>query len=129
PWIVLVCALTGTAGGFLLQWWVSVVEYPLIISGKPFWSWPAFVPIAFELTILGGALGSVLGMLALNRLPRWYHPLFESEAIARATDDGFFLSIEAADPTFDLEKTRALLEERAGAKAIEVVRLPEEVTA
>ena len=78
PWIVLVTGLSGAAGGMLMQWWVAVQAYPLVISGKPLFSWPAFVPVAFELGVLFGALGAVFGMFGLNRLPMLHHPLFGS---------------------------------------------------
>ena len=102
PWIVLVMGLTGVAAGFLLQWWVHTRAYPLVISGKPFFAWPAFIPVTFELGILFGALGAVFGMFALNRLPMHSHPLFQSKIFERASDDAFFISIEAWDPKFDL---------------------------
>jgi hypothetical protein len=120
PWIVLVLALTGMGSAFYLQSWIHAIDYPLVISGKPFFSWPAFIPVTFEATILFGALGAVLGMLHLNRLPRHHHALFRSERFERVTDDKFFISIEAADPRYDEEKTRALLEE-AGATHVEVI--------
>jgi hypothetical protein len=111
PWIVLVAALAGLTGAFLLQAWIHAVDYPLVISGKPFLSWQAFVPVTFEVTILFGALGAVLGMLHLNRLPRHHHPLFRSKRFERVTDDRFFISIEAEDRLYDAEETRKLLEE------------------
>jgi len=120
PWIVLVCALSGAVGGMLLQWWVAVHGYALVISGKPFFSWPAFVPVMFELGVLGGAVGAVFGMLGLNKLPMLYHPLFRSKQFERVTDDAFFISIEAWDPLFDPTKTVELLE-RAGASDVELV--------
>ena len=121
PWVVLVCGLVGATGGMLMQYWVAVHAYPLIISGKPLFSWPAFVPVTFELGVLFGALGAVFGMLAFNQLPMLYHPLFSSRAFERATDDGFFISIESWDPNYDETQTSALLRE-AGALDIEVVR-------
>ncbi len=120
PWIVLVCGLTGTACATLLQWWVSVVEYPLVISAKPLFSLPAFVPIMFELSVLFGAFGAVFGMLALNKLPMLYHPLFQSERFERVTDDRFFISIEAGDPRFDTAKTVQFLRE-LGASHVELI--------
>jgi hypothetical protein len=111
PWIVLVAALAGMGGAFLLQSWIHAVDYPLVISGKPYLSWQAFIPVTFEATILFGAVGAVLGMLHLNRLPRHHHPLFRSERFERVTDDRFFISIEAADRLYDAEETRKLLEE------------------
>ena len=120
PWIVFVMGLSGAAGGLLLQWWTSAVDYPLVISGKPLFSWQAFVPICFELMVLFSAFGAVFGMFHLNRLPTLYHPLFSSERFERATDDKFFISIEAADPKFDENNTKRLLE-GLGAVHIEVI--------
>ena len=120
PWIVLVTGLTGAGLGFLLQWWVHVEAYPLVISGKPYNAWPAFIPITFELGVLFAALGAVLGMLGLNRLPMHYHPLFRSRVFERVTDDAFFISIESWDPRFDASATRRLLES-LGAKGVELV--------
>ena len=105
PWIVLVLGLSGAGGGMLLQWWVAAKAYALLISGKPLFSWPAFVPVTFELGILFGALGAVLGMLGLNQLPMLYHPLFNSKQFERMSDDAFFISIEAWDPKFDTQQT------------------------
>lgn len=96
-WFVLVFALAGASAAMLLQWWVSGIAYPLVVSGKPFFSWPAFVPITFECGILGGALGAVVGFVWLAGLPQPYHPLFESERFERVTDDGFFVSAEVED--------------------------------
>lgn len=109
PWISLVLALGGAATGIGLQGWVSTIAYPLVVSGKPFFSWPAFVPVTFELAVLGGAFGAVFGMFALNQLPTLYHPLFGSARFERASDDGFFLSIESWDPQFDPNRTAAFL--------------------
>jgi len=120
PWAVLVGALAGAAGAMLLQWWVAVVAYPLVVSGKPLFSYPAFVPITFELAVLGGVLGGLLAMLHLNRLPRLYHPLFHSKQFERVTDDRFFISIEAADPRFDPAQTHAWLAS-LGATGVETV--------
>lgn len=118
PWIVLVMGLGGAAAAFLLQTWVHGAAYPLVISGKPFFSWQAFVPVTFEVGVLCGALGAVFGMLGLNRLPMHYHPLFHSEQFERATRDGFFLSVESWDPAFDVEATAKLLR-RSGAADVE----------
>jgi len=121
PFLVLAVALLGTGGALALQSWVHVIEYPLVISGKPFFSWPAFVPIIFEVTVLFAAAATVLGMLHLTRLPRHHHPLFRSRAFERATDDKFFVSVEAADPRFDAAQTEALLRE-LGATSVELVK-------
>ena len=120
PLIVLVLGLSGAAAGMLMQWWVASEAYPLVVSGKPFFSWPAFVPIMFECGVLGGALGAIFGFLGLARLPQHHHPLFSSERFERATDDAFFISIEARDPRFDREKTRSFLEQ-LGARHVEAV--------
>lgn len=120
PWIVLFMGLGGAGGAMLLQWWVSAVDYPLVISGKPYFSWPAFVPITFEVGVLCGAIGAVLGMLGLNRLPMHHHPLFTSARFERATDDGFFISIESWDPRFDPVRSAELLKQ-AGASEVELV--------
>jgi Protein of unknown function (DUF3341) len=120
PLAVLTLGLGGAAAGMALQWWVSTLAYPLVVSGKPFFSWPAFVPIMFETGVLGGALGAVFGFLGLSRLPRHHHPLFESKRFERVSDDGFFVSIEAEDPRFERGETVRLLE-RLGARAVEVI--------
>jgi len=120
PWIVLGMALFGLMAGFTLQWWTTAVDYPVMVAGKPFVSWPAWVPVTFELTILLGAFGAVFGMLALNRLPTFHHPLFNSERFERATDDKFFIAIEARDPLYDAKKTRKLLQ-KLGAVNVEEI--------
>lgn len=111
PIIVFCGGLLGCCGGFFLQWWPNVIGYPLNIGGKPFDSWPAFIPITFELTILFASLSATFGMLALNLLPAPYHPVFNLERFALATKDRFFLLIEAEDPKFDPEQTRQFLKE------------------
>jgi hypothetical protein len=117
---VLVLGLSGAAAGMVLQWWVSSVGAPLVVSGKPFFSWPAFVPIMFECGVLGGALGALFAFLLLAGLPRHHHPLFKSERFQQATDDGFFISIEATDDRFHPRETRALLQS-LGASHVELV--------
>jgi hypothetical protein len=120
PWIVLGMALLGATLGFGLQWWVHASAYPLVISGKPYFAWPAFIPITFEVAILFAALGAVFGMLGLNKLPMHYHPLFQSRVFERVTDDAFFISIESWDPRFDASGTRTLLES-LGARNVELL--------
>jgi hypothetical protein len=110
PLIVLVMGLLGCMGGFLLQYWISAIDYPLNVGGRPYNSWPAFVPVTFELTILCAAFGALVGMLVLNGLPMPYHPVFNVTRFAQATRDRFFLCIEAVDPNFDRERTKVFLE-------------------
>jgi hypothetical protein len=119
-WLVMVCGMTGMSGAFLLQWWASTKGYAMIISGKPLNSYPAFVPITFEGGILLSAFAAVFGMFFINRLPQWYHGLFHSQAFKRATDDSFFISIEAEDPQYDRETTETFFKE-IGAKSVELV--------
>ena len=123
PFIVLVMGLGGAAVGFALQTWVHTMAYPLTISGKPYFTWPAFIPITFELGVLGGALGAVFGMLGMNKLPMHHHPLFEVPRFGRFADDRFFISIESWDPKFDASQTVELLRS-AGASHVELVENP-----
>jgi hypothetical protein len=109
PLLVLLGGVAGLGAGYGLEYWASVIEYPMNIGGKPFHSWPAFIPPAFETTILFAALTAVLGMLALNGLPEPYHPVFNVPTFALATKDRFFICIEASDPKFDPDRTWSFL--------------------
>jgi hypothetical protein len=120
PYLVLGAAATGTVCALLMQWWMNAVDYPLIISGKPFNSIPADIPVTFELTVLFAALTEFFGMLIANNLPRFHHPLFASAAFRGVTTDRFFLAIEAKDPRFARERTEKLLLE-AGAQRVTAV--------
>jgi hypothetical protein len=120
PLIVLLGGIIGGLAGFSLCYWTSVIDYPIVVGGRPFNSWPSFIPITFECTILGAALSAVVGMLVLNGLPLHYHPVFNVPGFERATQDRFFLCIEADDPLFDRQATRQFLERQTPAAVSEV---------
>jgi hypothetical protein len=122
PLIVLIGGLLGGTLGFLLQVYVEVIDFPINVGGKPYYSWPAFVPITFECTVLIAAFAAVFGMLALNGLPRPYHSIFNTPGFERATQDRFFLCIEAWDPRFDREETARFLESLGPVAVSEVKR-------
>lgn len=119
-WIAGMAALIGGTFGFGLQWWTAAVDYPIIISGKPFFSFQAFVPVTFALAVLSAAFAATFGMLILNRLPQLFHPLFFSEKFTRFSDDRFMVFIESADPKFDKDTTSSFLKSIGGTD-VEVV--------
>jgi hypothetical protein len=123
PAVVLAGGIVGAVFAQTLQWYQSSIAYPLITGSKPLNSVEAFVPITFETTILYAAFGAVIGMLALCGLPRLYHPVFRGRSFARASNDGFFISIEARDPLFDADLTTTLLAS-LGAADIELIEDP-----
>ena len=110
PLVVLIGALLGGLGGYLLQYWISVVSYPVNVGGKPYHSWPAFIVVTFEMTILFGGIFAVFGMLALNGLPMPYHPVFNVPRFAFATKDRFFLIVFSSDPKYNPAEVRRFLD-------------------
>ena len=120
PWIVLGGGIAGAIAGFGLQYWTSAVDYPQNIGGRPYNSWPSFVVITFEMTILFAALAAVLGMLWLNGLPQPYHPVFNVPAFELASRNRFFLMILSRDPRFDMLATKAFLAEQDVLSVMEV---------
>lgn len=118
--LIFFSGLTGAVGALAFQSWVSIQAYPHIVSGRPLFSWPSFVPVIFEGTVLLSAFAAVFGMLIRNRLPQPHHPVFETPEFERATTDGFFLAIEARDPNYNPAATRDLLQKAGASKVTEV---------
>lgn len=118
--VVLAAGLTGLAGGWALEYWTQVVDFPMNIGGRPYYPWVSFIPPAFETTILLASLTAVIGMLIMNGLPQPYHPVFNWKRFERASQDAFFLAIESTDPKFDATATRQLL---TSLRAKEVVQV------
>jgi hypothetical protein len=119
-WFVLCCGLTGVTAAATFIWWAGAVDYPIVVGGKPLFAFTFSVPIMFELMILCSAFGSLFGMLGINRLPQFYHPIFNYTNAEQISDDGFVLAIEASDPQFDADECVEALES-AGASFAEVV--------
>jgi hypothetical protein len=120
PLVVLLGGLIGCAMALGMQWFSATIHYPLNVGGRPFASWPSFIPITFELTVLFASISAVLGMLGMNGLPMPYHPVFNAPRFAFASRDRFFLCIEARDALFDLQKTRAFLTSLGAREVVEV---------
>ncbi|HEY1657547.1 MAG TPA: DUF3341 domain-containing protein [Candidatus Sulfotelmatobacter sp.] len=121
PLVVLIGGIIGGSCGYLMQWWISAVDYPLNIGGKPPHSWPAFIVITFEMTILFAAIAAVFGMLALNGLPMPYHPVFNVPRFAMASKDRFFLIVFSSDPKYNPASTRKFLD---GLSAVSISEVP-----
>jgi hypothetical protein len=110
PLVTLIGAMIGGISGYLMQYWIATIAYPVNIGGRPYHSWPSFIIVTFEMTILFGAISAVFGMLALNGLPMPYHPVFNVPRFVMASKDRFFLIVFASDPMYDAKGTRQFLE-------------------
>jgi hypothetical protein len=120
PWIIFFGGVFGFFGGLYLQYWVSAVTYPLNVGGRPFVSWPSWIPVTFECTVLAASLTAIVGMLAMNKLPQPYHEIFNAPGFERASEDGFYLAIEAKDPQFEESATKTFLRELGAEEVHEV---------
>jgi hypothetical protein len=120
-WLAGLAAIIGCSVALTMQWWTMAVDYPLVIAGKPFFAYQAYVPVTFALGVIGAAFVGLFGMLVINRLPRYNHPVFNSENFIRVTDDSFFVTVESSDPKYDSADTQTFLE-TIGGKNPEVVR-------
>ncbi len=121
PFVVLLAGLLGAGVGFLMMYWSMAVDYPFDVGGRPFNSWPVYIPITFEVMVLVASFSALFAMMFLNGLPKLHRPVFNVARFVQATQDRFFLCIEATDPRFDLERTREFL---AGLGAAEVLEVP-----
>jgi|SRR5581483_8947171 len=110
PLLTLIGGMIWGLGGFFMEWFAMDIGYPINVGGRPYMSWPSFIPVTFELTVLGAAITATVAMIALNKLPQPHHPVFDLPNFERASQDRFFLCIEASDPKFDLTATKAWLE-------------------
>lgn len=121
PYVILAGGLTGAVAGFLMQAYATVIDYPMNIGGRPLFSWPTYIPITFELTILLAAFAGIGGLFFFTRFPQPYHPVFNSEDfIQHASQDAFYLGVEARDPQFDLDRTRRLMEDLGSVQVTEI---------
>lgn len=120
PLITLIGAIVGGAFGFWIQWWTAALDFPINVGGRPYNSWPAFLLVSFEMAVLVGSCTAFAAVLALNKLPKLYHPLFNMQEFDLASRNRFYLSIEASDPLYDPERTRELLERQAPLMITEV---------
>lgn len=121
PWVILAGGVAGAVTGFAMQWFATVIAYPLNIGGRPLFSWPTYIPITFELTILLAAFAGFFGLIALARFPQPYHPVFRSDDFnEHASQDAFYLGIEARDPQFNLDQTRQFLQSSGAAQVTEI---------
>lgn len=121
PWFVFLGGLAGGVGGFLMQTFATVIDYPLNIGGRPLFAWPAYIPITFELTILMGMLAGLAGLFFFTRLPQPYHPVFNSpDFLENSSTDGFYLELQANDPKFHLDESRRFLEGLSAAQVVEI---------
>ena len=123
PLVFLLGGLAGGGGGYLMEYYSMAIDYPINIGGRPYHSWPSFIPVTFELTVLIAALTGVLGLFIAMRLPRLNHPVFNAPGFERATNDRFYLCLESADPQFDRSQARQFLE---SLKPVRVVEVPGE---